>query len=208
LTSNEFGIDNTLPKLFGASLIVNLFFAMGELQFIQALHKGDTEALKYLYDLYYTAVCHLIAKFLADYNEPPHDIATDAFLVVWNNRTNFHSLNHTKSYLFVVAVNNCKQIIKREKRKRLFVTGYSLVTESNHNPCSPKFDKQKALTKVEESIEHLNSQDRKVVELYYICEMELASIAMLLNLNTELIKKRKQRAVDKLRERINCNEFN
>jgi RNA polymerase sigma-70 factor, ECF subfamily len=101
-----------LPEFFFESL-----FLMEEIekQYLLALRNGDEQALRWIFDQYYTYLVHEIHRIIKE-EETCKDIAQDVFAEIWRKREQLNITISLKAYLRRSGYNRAINQIKLDKR--------------------------------------------------------------------------------------------
>lgn len=167
---------------------------------------GDEQAFAQLFKAYHNQLGDFIMR-LTESEPLTQEIVQDVFLKIWNHRIVLAEVNCFKAYLFVVARNhafNClKQIARERSRNKEWVKAilYQASMNSEDTIAQPAEDL------IEEAIELLPPQQKKVYTLSRRYGMKHVDIARELNISRETVKKHMVLALhclkNHLRTRIN-----
>jgi RNA polymerase sigma factor (sigma-70 family) len=91
-----------------------------EMQLIQAFNQGNEEARREILRRFYKPIVHF-AKSLINNQEESEEIASDYFLKLFRNYSNFKTLLNVRAYLYVSIRNAClnRLAAKKTEIKRL-----------------------------------------------------------------------------------------
>lgn len=117
------------------------------------------------------------------------DCFQNTFLKLYRKSPDFKNENHLKAWLLRVAINECKNLI-RDNRKHLSLdTALQLPAPSAENDA----DLSWALMK-------LDPEYREVIYLYYVEQMKVKEIARILGKNPNTVKSTLHRGREKLKQ--------
>ncbi|MBQ6867135.1 MAG: sigma-70 family RNA polymerase sigma factor [Clostridia bacterium] len=165
---------------------------MNDKSLIELLNANPTEGMKMLEkhfgeSLYYTVGQRLQSK--ADISDCVSDTLEDFYL----QRDKFDAEKGTlKAYLTAIA--DRKAIHKFHENNLIVVTEHGIEA-----PAVDELSRWEDRELLNEAMEKLSGQDRKIVELRYYEGYTVRQIAEMMEMNYETVKKRLQRAYKKLR---------
>ncbi|MDP4285962.1 MAG: RNA polymerase sigma-70 factor [Bacteroidota bacterium] len=150
--------------------------------------EGNEDAFKQLFKIYYNQLGDYIMRITE--SEPlTQEIVQDVFLKIWINRSSLADINCFKAYLNVVARNhafNCLKQIAREKKQNKEWVNTVLHLASNDFEESSSAE---AWDLIDEAVELLPAQQKKVYTLSRKHGMKQLEIARELNISLETVKK-------------------
>lgn len=85
-----------------------------EKDMILAFSRGEEKAFRVLYDRYAVGLRYFAAKYVDDDTEI-EDVVQDAFVALWEKRTEFHVENAVKAYLYKAVRNDCLNLIRHRQ---------------------------------------------------------------------------------------------
>ncbi len=167
----------------------------------QALQEGSELAFREMIHLYQKPLQNYVSTTMNG-TEKTEDIINDAFLILWSD----YALKHKKIYnayalLYQITHNLIVKAIRKERIHRVFLRK----SESPSPPLTP-MDIQKHEEKrtcLFNGLRQLSIKDREILTLYYIEEMSMKEISIVLNIGVEAISSRLRRARNRLQ--INFN---
>ncbi len=171
---------------------------------IEQVRSGNEKAF---YDLYRTLRIDFIdwASFSYDISrEEAKDVYQETFIVFWNNIHDgkLQALTcDAKTYLFGIGKHLILNLMKKNKRSVTFSSDewMNVVEQStqDHDDCRQS---------VELCLQALPVKDRRIIELYYLEEKDMKTIARELGYkNSDVAKKRKYEIFRKLTTAVRSN---
>lgn len=82
---------------------------------ILRLQKGDIQAFELLFRKYYEQLCQWAHQYLQDVDSS-EEVVQDLFYNIWTNRDHIEFRVSVKSYLYKAVSNNCKMMLRKQKR--------------------------------------------------------------------------------------------
>lgn len=97
---------------------------------IKHIRKGDRNAFREVFDAYFNALAAFGYNYTQD-QDIAEDFAQEAFITLWEKRSDFDHINAVKSYLYTSVRNKCLNHLKHEgvKQKHQGALVYELETE-------------------------------------------------------------------------------
>jgi len=178
--------------------------------YLLPLKQGDKAVFEIIFKDYYRKLCLYAKGFLGDANEA-EDIVSDFFVSFWENRKNLEITSSLKSYLFKSIKNRCMNYIKhlsvKDKYKSTIITHYQ---EDLYLDRSDKFndiDYNALHKKIDEIIEKLPNQCKRVYLMSRYDEKKYDEIANELNISRNAVKKHIVKALELFRINLRDAEF-
>ena len=81
------------------------------MEVLKKLNSRDVNALKDFFVLFYPSLCVFAKKYIVE-NDVVEDIAQESFLVYWESKKQFDSLDILKGYLYKTVKNKCLNHLK------------------------------------------------------------------------------------------------
>lgn len=150
--------------------------------------QGDENAFSQLFKAYYNLLGDFIMR-ITESESLTEDIVQDVFLKIWINRSLLAEIDCFKAYLLVVARNhafNCLKQLAREKIQKKEWVNAVLYHASNHVEKTETIDTGNL---IDEAVELLPPQQKKVYTLSRRDGMKQMEIARELNVSLETVKK-------------------
>jgi len=168
------------------------------------LKNGDELAYKYLYDQYYSKLCR-VANFYVNDTFVSENLVGDLIFAIWENREKLEIIESLNSYLFTSIRNRCFNYLKQAHVKREVSFAkvqetqffYSMHSE-NDLPVGILIERELE-DKIEQSIDHLPLQTKKVFQLKRTEDLSYAEISSQLNISVNTVKYHMKSALQTLR---------
>ena len=152
------------------------------------LHDEYVEDVKRYSDMVFRIALHSCAN-----KEDAEDILQNVFLKLLQNKKNFNSEEHKKSWLIRVTVNECHSLFKsplRSRRQSLESITHFLAAQ------------QEEVSDLFYAVMELPEKYRVVVNLYYYEDYSVKEIAKILKMNESSIQTRLMRARGILKKKM------
>ncbi len=143
--------------------------------------------------LYIIAKMRLKDEFLAK------DAVQETFFSLFLNSKQIKSEEKLKSWLTIVLINQCNDIVKKNK-----IVQVSFEQNNFENYTYSEDDFKKLIDKIDfdNNISSLNVVERTIIAMYYAGNYSLKEISEILKISNGTIKSKISRAKDKLRKKI------
>jgi RNA polymerase sigma-70 factor (family 1) len=166
---------------------------------VSLFKQGNDWASATIYKLYFDSLFYYNMGFVKSRHEA-QDIASEAFLKLWELRENFESLEKIGSFLYIAAKNGCLDYLRHEKvkssRKEEIIRLLSREGDAflYHEKIAAEFSKR-----VNAEVEKLPRKCRKIVRLHFNDGLTIGEIAYRLRISAKTVSNQKALALTKLR---------
>lgn len=168
---------------------------------MEALRKGEPEALQSLLKLYYGALCLFAERMVTD-RQAAEDIVGEAFIKLWKRRDNFATVQNIKAFLYISTRNAALNLLKQAKRESLSKKQLAYLSEEQGAFVLNDMVRAEVLREIMQEIDKLPEQCGKVLKLGYLQGMKNQEIATMLNISVHTVKNQKARAIQLLKIRL------
>lgn len=131
---------------------------------------------------------HLIYTYVKDIQKT-EDIVQDVFIKFYKSLDRFEGRATIKTYLYRIAVNECKNYLKSWHFRKFEVTEKIKMWKNQESTESVFIYKEQSET-IAEIVNQLPIKYREVIWLYYYVELSVAEIAEVLNCSANTVKTR------------------
>jgi RNA polymerase sigma-70 factor, ECF subfamily len=159
-----------------------------------------------LFDNYYSMLC-LVAYDMVKNKQLAEEIVDEVFVVLWQKRESIIIYKSIRAYLVKSVQNSCNNWFEHTKTERSVITNkfdvstYDLLRWSDDYPLGNLLVKE-LQKKIDESIEALPDQCRKIFLLSRNEELNYEEIANRLSITVNTVKTQIKIALSKLREAL------
>lgn len=169
-----------------------------EKYWIDSLNKGDEQAISYFFDLHYKALC-FFADRLIHHEEEAEDIVARCFVLLWERRTNFITVDNIKAFLYKTCWNDCMNFIRDSKRRVAHQEIYAGQITEREEYILQGIIRAEFLQILSQEIDLLPERPRDIFKLIYFEGKKLNEIALELDLSIQTVRNHKTRAIDLLK---------
>jgi len=114
--------------LFNKLIVFHLISERAEIGWISDFRKGDKKAFEKLFEIYHKRLYAFVVK-LTRSKEDAEEIVQNAFIQVWQNRTNFKEERPFDAYLFKIARNAFLNHNRKQINRRIFEKHFEIFYE-------------------------------------------------------------------------------
>ncbi len=168
--------------------------------------KVNRESFKTIFTHYFQPLYHLSVFYLNDDDEAK-SVVQDAFIKLWESRTELHSDSNLKNYLFTLVKNNCLNILKRRQimlkhheKIRWMEMHYQYESLTKINSDYLEFEELKE--KIEKAIKNLPEHCRAVFEMSRFEDLKNREIAEKLGVSQKTVEAHLTKALKILRKEL------
>ncbi|MFW5657350.1 MAG: RNA polymerase sigma-70 factor [Bacteroidota bacterium] len=174
---------------------------------IGKIHKGDKEAFRELYDLYYTSLCRHAYSFVDD-RAVAEDIVQDVFFNLWEKRKSLNIENSLVAYLYRTVYYQSMKYLRRKileqdhlQEAKLKLREAEILYKRNEFPFS-QLDQKVLKEEIKTALDNLPEKTRKVFILSRKHELKNKEIAEHLEINLKTVEYHVSKALLYLREKL------
>lgn len=169
-----------------------------EARIIEQLHRGDTEAVKYIYNIHYQPLCYF-GERLTGHRSEAEDIAIESILKLLENKERFDSLSAIKAFLYTSVRNACFNYLRALKRHKDSHREIFYLTPEGEEDTKNEMIMARLLQDIYEEIETLPPQCREIFKLIFLEHKSTAEIAKFMNISPQTVLNQKSIAIRQLR---------
>jgi RNA polymerase sigma-70 factor (ECF subfamily) len=174
-------------------------------QLLTRLASGDQSALRELYDDWYLSLLYF-AQSLIHNQTQAEDIVIVAFTRYWDRRANFDHKEAIKSFLYTTVRNDCyKYYNQQETQAKHLQQVAEQLPDADY--AESRMVVAEVIQHIHQEINQLNPIYRDVVYLLFVEEKSIAETAAQLDITPETVRKRKERALGLLKNRLAHNHL-
>ena len=90
---------------------------------------GDEQAFRLAHDLFKTRLFFYARRFRLEWDEVK-DVVADAFLGLWNSRTQLQSNDHLRNLLYVAVKNQALKVLNARNREQTYLSNINQAGEA------------------------------------------------------------------------------
>jgi RNA polymerase sigma-70 factor (ECF subfamily) len=170
-------------------------------EFVKGFQSGEEKAFDFFFRQYYAVLCFYATRYVKDI-AAAEDIISEAFIQLWKNREKIATESHLKNYLYKTVYHGCLRWLENEERKASHDKAFAVVAETQENDLTENIIRAETLRQVNEAMDQLPAQCKKVFFKLYIEGKSVNETAEELELTVSTIKNQKARGIKLLRFRL------
>jgi RNA polymerase sigma factor (sigma-70 family) len=174
----------------------SVLMQMEELQIIERIQKGDTNAFSYLVTKYQDVVFSIALKVLKN-RDNAEEVAQETFIKAFQSISSFRGKSKFSTWLYSIAYNTC---ITSVRKKKVPTTNIDQIGVNDEEEGWDDFDltAEERSKMLEISLKKLPDDDYTLVILYYYEEQNIDDISQIVGLSESNVKVKLHRARKKL----------
>ncbi|WP_018626198.1 RNA polymerase sigma-70 factor [Niabella aurantiaca] len=146
---------------------------------------GREQAFRHLFNKYHQRVGSYIVQITGS-RELAEEVVQDVFLKLWMNRSTLETVNNIDAYLFVLAKNHALNYLRKLARELKQQEKWK--KDPSAAPAADDLPENAYYRQLDEAIDQLPPQQKKVYLLSRHQRLKYAEIAQELNLSRETVK--------------------
>ena len=167
---------------------------------------GNVQAFNEAYGVFKSRLFFYARRFQLEWDEV-NDVVADAFMGLWNGRTQLQSNEHLKNFLYFAVRNQALKVLEARNRKKSFLDSMPAEEVSVSEEASHRMIEAEMSQLLTDAISELGSDYRRIFELSYYEGKNPREIALILDANPATIRSQKRRAIEMLRGWIQKRTF-
>ena len=171
----------------------------GEL--MQEIKAGNMLAFDELYRKYSKRLYKFSYSILKT-KEEAENITQDVFLNLWMNREKVEKSSSVKYYIFTIAYNSAISIIRKKIKDSSYIEYVKTLQDVFQEPVDLQIEYKELDEKLNEIINALPDQQKKVYLLNRVEGLKYSEIANRLNISINTVENHISRALKKIREKL------
>ena len=171
---------------------------MIERDIISGLGKGDWKSYTILYKQYYERIRFFADKYVNDL-DVAHELTIEAFIKLWQKRSDFETVQNIQAFLFITTKNACLNHLKHLKRKKAAHEEILYTAEKESENVWDEAVETELVTLVFRESNALTRTCRAIIQLHYGEGLTYKEIAQKLQISVENVRVQHANAVNALR---------
>jgi RNA polymerase sigma-70 factor (ECF subfamily) len=171
-----------------------------EKEILLLLKRGDTSAIKILFEKYHAYLCVTAFRLLKN-SDAAKDVVQEVFIKFWNNRDSIEITSSLSAYLKRSVINTSLNQIEKDQRHTNVEIG-----KLSHHPATASGDDGYIMNdlsqQLDSAIDKLPVRTRAVFLLIRREEMSYKEVSEALNISLKAVEKEMMKALRLLREML------
>ncbi|MDR3716726.1 MAG: sigma-70 family RNA polymerase sigma factor [Puia sp.] len=152
---------------------------------------------------------HYAYKYLENIPDS-QEIVSEAFIKLITLQKPFSTMEHVRSWLFVVVRNACIDVLREKIANRKYIThmeadDFLAAPDDSHERYEWE-ERYKLLPQIVHEIKDLSPRKKAVLSLYYFQKKTYKEISSILNIAAQTARNHKTEAINEVRAKINIPE--
>lgn len=175
---------------------------LNEREQFELFKEGNRDAYAYFFVKHHEGVYNYIRNMAAD-AEMAKDLSQDTFKRIWDLRANISSSQHLGAYIYVTARHLFLGQLRRHKimsnaaRDLAYAAGRDEIMNSELEIVC-----HRVLSEMKAAVQGLSAQRKLVLQMLYIKELDINTVAQQLKLSPQTVRNHKAQATAFLREKL------
>ena len=164
-----------------------------------SFRQGDKEAFRLVYDEMVRPLTYFVENIIHSRIDA-QDIVANAFHKLFHARSNMHSFEHVKRWLYVIARNESIDYLRAMSRQRVSHDDLAYLESGIEKNAETERVRTMLLQDMHTEIERLPKQRKTILRLYFFEEKNTWEIARITRLSPQTVLNHKTKALDALRK--------
>jgi len=177
-----------------------------EKELLSSLRLGNEDAFEQLYRIYSLQIFKKILSLVKE-EEIAEELLQDVFLKIWEKRESIIPEKSFRSYLYCIAQNLVTDLFRRAAYDRKLLDHLVVATTELHNPIEDRLDLMEREAVLQQALDNLSPQRRKIYMLCKIDGKSYKEISSLLGISTSTINDHIVKGTKSLKIYLTSNEI-
>jgi RNA polymerase sigma-70 factor (ECF subfamily) len=155
---------------------------------IDAIAKGDKQALQVLFGRHNVRVYRFVLRFLND-EAAAEDMVSEVFFDVWRQADRFERRSQVSTWLMAIARNKALSVLRRRSTEELDEEVAEFIEDPSDNP-EVTMQKRQQATMLQQCLTQLSAAHREIVDLVYYHEKTIEEVAEIISVPVNTVKTR------------------
>ena len=177
-----------------------------ENRLLYSFKRGEEQGYSFYFKEFYPSLCYFSNSIIKD-EAAGEDIATEAFIKLWERRDAFENVSHIKSFLYKVVRNASIDFLRKRAKEANYTLEESYLGIEKERTIQEKIIEAETFREVVTSIKLLPPKCRQIFRMFYFEGKDYNQIAKELGLSINTIRVQKARALAILRQHPSLTLF-
>ena len=177
---------------------------MDDVELVNALKAGNTNAFRFLVEKYRNLVWHMVLR-MTNRHEDAEDLAQEVFMRVFKQIGKFRGDSKLSTWIGSIAYNACVDHVRKSKREALSSSdsiGPINLAQSDVSPLLNNIDRNTMTKLVHRIIEKMPLQYRTVITLFHLEEFSYKEIEEITGMPEGTVKSYLSRGREIIRQKM------
>ena len=180
---------------------MSILSAYEEELLLKEVSNGNEKAFRTLYDAYFNHLSAYIFK-LCKSEIATEEIVQDIFVKIWVNRAAFGHVDTPEAYIFSMARNKTIDYLRRLAKESNLIGVLEEQIAASNNDIEEKLNAEELRRLIEEALEQLSLQKRKIFQLSRNEGLSHDEIAEVMHLSKSTVKNHLSETLQHVREHL------
>jgi len=180
---------------------LSILSAYEEELLLKEVSNGNEKAFRTLYDAYFNHLSAYIFK-LCKSETATEEIVQDIFVKIWVNRAAFGHVDTPEAYIFSMARNKTIDYLRRLTKESNLIGVLEEQIAASNNDIEEKLNAEELRRLIEEALEQLSLQKRKIFQLSRNEGLSHDEIAEVMHLSKSTVKNHLSETLQHVREHL------
>ena len=179
--------------------MITFHYLMTDSQLIDSLKTDGQEGFVAIYRKFYKQLLFFILGYLKE-NRVAEEIVADVFVKVWERRSDFHTMENLKAFIYISAKNASLNVIRSERSKGIHesLTNYEDLLADDRDVFS-KMIHAELINSIFIEVGKLPEKQREVFNMTYLENKTVEEIAEELQMSPTAVYTNRSRAIHTIR---------
>lgn len=168
---------------------------------LKEVSEGNEKAFRTLYDAYFNHLSAYIFK-LCKSETATEEIVQDIFVKIWVNRASLRLMDTPEAYIFSMARNKTIDYLRRLSKESNLINVLEQQLSASNNDVEAKLDVEELRLLIEEALNQLSIQKRKIFQLSRNEGLSHDEIAAVMHLSKSTVKNHLSETLQHVREHL------
>lgn len=170
---------------------------------IDQLHKNVPEAFNRLFRQYQPSLVFFANRLLIGADPmDAEEVVQDVFLKLHGRLTNFQSLTHIKSFLYLVTKNACLDRLAKDRVRKGRFEAFVATFDESEEAILTQITYAELMREINEAVAQLPERCRAIMQQFLEEGKNAQEIAKEMNISVSTVNNQKSRAISILRKRL------
>lgn len=166
-----------------------------DITLLNRIKKGDTQAFKTVFELYFTPLCRFMHLYISD-KSIVEELALNIFTYLWTNRATLTIQISFKAYLFQAARNKCLNVLRARKHRIISIDEVEYDPEDLQ---TSSLESEELYELIQEAVMALPEKCREVFQLSRMENLTNQEISTRLNISLKTVEAQITKALKRIK---------
>jgi len=175
-------------------------------EIIRRAQRGDQQAFQVLLETYHTVALRTANVFVAD-RTMAEDIVQEAWLDVWKALPRFQRERPFRPWLLTIVANRCRKVLRQKGPLTVSIDISEIEMLIDPDDMELHISQMEQAQRLRHLLAQLPAEQQHILQLRYFAQLELAEIALIIEVPLGTVKSRLHRSQQALRTLVQTQEI-